>query len=476
MSNKTLWEELEVRVRTLGSYIWNAPANSEEVHGVRCDAVIKLNPDRWILLEITKINSLEKLRTDLAKFAVLKPALQAEGIHSTCYFVTLNESKASLIQSAKPQGVTVLSVNQLEKMFFDYEQYHFVRNSKPFGSAVDISSGEKDTLPYVPVTYNEVGRTRTYTLQELADVLCNKKRIILLGNYGTGKSRCVQEVFAKLGEQVDERHFYPLAIDLRDHWGLRRGTEIIRRHFDDLGFSKGTDSALRVIDTGAIALLLDGFDEIASQVWSDDPKKLEEIRVQSLMGVADLIRSSQGGVLVVGREHYFNSNDEMFRCLGLEPKKTLIVSCAEEFSNEQMEKYLDAVRPNLRIPNWLPRRPLVSKMVASFNDDELTNLSNDGGEVDFWDRLLSSICKRESRIHPSLDPSTIRSILLKVANLSREKINDLGPISLKELNDSFESVVGDPLGMRRRRCFNVFRFLVVLTQAIAIGSLLTPTF
>ena len=314
----------------------------------------------------------------------------------------------------------------------------------PFGSAVDPLSGEKDDLPYVPVRYAEVAGNETYSMQDLADALCKQRRIILLGNYGTGKSRCIKEVFARVAELSSEHNRFPLAIDLREHWGLRRGNEILRRHFDDLGLSESVDAAIRVKNGGGITLLLDGFDEIVSQVWSDDPERLKEIRAKSLTGVADLIRSNQGGVLISGREHYFDSEDEMFRCLGLDQDRTLVLSCAEEFSSEQLEEYLRAVRPHLNIPNWLPRRPLVSKMLASFDSADLSVLSEDGGETDFWHRLLKAICVRESRIHSSLDESTIRSVLLELAHLSRTRANDVGPISLQDLNDTFASVVGRP--------------------------------
>ena len=115
-------------------------------------------------------------------------------------------------------------------------------------------------------------------MHDVADALCKQRRIILLGNYGTGKSRCIKEVFTRVAELSSEKNLYPLAIDLREHWGLRRGNEILRRHFDDLGLSEAADAAIQVTNSGGITLLLDGFDEIASQVWSDDPERLKEIR------------------------------------------------------------------------------------------------------------------------------------------------------------------------------------------------------
>lgn len=40
--------------------------------------------------------------------------------------------------------------------------------------------------------------------------------------------------------------------------------------------------------------LLDGFDEIGAQSWSDNVNKLKEIRAESLKGVKDLIRNVKG--------------------------------------------------------------------------------------------------------------------------------------------------------------------------------------
>ena len=444
MKDSAVWKELEDRVRTVASYIWNAPVQSATIHGVRMDAVLELTNDRWIILEITTSNTLEKLRTDLSKFAAIRPALLSDGIHATCYFVTDSEPTSSIKEAASANRVTALSVDQLERQFIDYEAYRFLRGSKPFGSAVDPFSGEKDTLPYVPVDYLEVHGNRKHSIENITNSLTIGKRTILLGNYGTGKSRCIQETYSRLCNTQRPYRIFPLAIDLRDHWGLRRGPELIRRHFEDLGLSKAADAALKVIDKGAVVLLLDGFDEIASQVWSDDPDKLTQIRQQSLAGVADLVKIAKGGVLIVGREHYFNSSTEMFKCLGLDPGSTVVLGSAEEFSSEQMERYLKGVGSDIRIPSWLPRRPLISKMLASFEKLDLGNLLEDHGEIDFWNKLLNAICIREARIHPSLDPLTIRNVLLELAHLSRTKTNSVGPLSLKEINDTFELVVRRP--------------------------------
>ena len=447
MAKKKDWEALEERVRTISSYIWNCPALPEQINGVNFDAVLKPESDRWIIIEVTKSSTLEKLRTDLAKFASVRPYLMSEDIYAKCLFVCSQTPSAHLVETGKGHHVEVLSHEEMEKRFFDYSKYHHVRSTKRFGSAVDPLSGEKDKRPYIPVQYEDIQGKRQYALPELLRQIINGRSVILLGNYGTGKSRCVQELFYSSKESAAEWHIYPLAIDLRENWGLLRSPEILRRHFDDLGLSGQADSIIKIIDEDAVCLLLDGFDEIVSQVWSDDPVQLEAIRSESLSGVRDIIDRTKGGVFITGRDHYFNSNDEMFRCLGLSPEKTIVVTCSEEFSEEQMNEYLREVSPGLTIPAWLPRRPLISQILANLEAEELKRLLADEKEkeeVRFWYTLLDAICAREARIHQSLQPETIRAVLLEVAQKTRSKSQNVGPISLSEINEAFEHVVKRP--------------------------------
>ena len=50
------------------------------------------------------------------------------------------------------------------------------------------------------------------------------------------------------------------------------------------------DDVLKAAFSTANIYLLDGFDEVGAQTWSDDPTRLVSIRRQSLVGVKDLIR------------------------------------------------------------------------------------------------------------------------------------------------------------------------------------------
>jgi hypothetical protein len=197
------WQDLEGRVRELASYLWDAPAAPDTINGVKCDCVVRAKPDYWHIVEVSEENDLAKLRTDLAKFATVKPYLFSKNIYAECFFVCHElPSGSSLIESGRGQNVKVMCLDEFQSTFFDYQRYCRVRSSLPFGSARDVSSGNKDSRRYVPVQYRSVSRDRTYAVDDIAHLIAQQHRVVLLGNYGTGKSRCVQEVFRSLAQDA----------------------------------------------------------------------------------------------------------------------------------------------------------------------------------------------------------------------------------------------------------------------------------
>lgn len=193
------YQDFESLVRKTTSFIWEHEASPETINGVKVDCVCKISNDQWITVEITQENTLDKLRTDLAKFASIRPYLfSTQNIYTKCYFVTEHEPNPSLKDTGKGLNVTVLSFDSFQKLLFDYDLYYSARSIKPFGSAIQPNSGQKDTITYVPVEYRDPRHNRSYHIEDLARFLLNSMRIILTGDYGTGKSRCIQEIFSYL--------------------------------------------------------------------------------------------------------------------------------------------------------------------------------------------------------------------------------------------------------------------------------------
>jgi len=438
------WSTFEKDVRAIASLSWGCEARAETVAGVNLDCVLKVRPDYWVIVEITKENSLVKLRTDLAKLSTVRLALFQKNIYAQCFFVTEKQPFPSLPRTGGELCVEVLSAKAFTERFFDYPRYHFARSSRRFGSAVDTVTGDPDRREYVPIRFNFRDDSGALTLGDLGLLIKQNKRVILLGNYGTGKSRCIQQLFATVFSPQADNNPPALAIDLRDNWGVKRASEVVRRHFDDLGVSELGDAAIKLSRTEKLHLLLDGFDEIGSQSWSKDPKALREIRRDALQGIRSLISESRSGVLIAGRSHYFNSDDEMFSCLGLNRDTTIIIECADEFTPEEMEKYLQRLSGSVKLPEWLPRRPLICQIVGSWSQEQLEYLLGiEVDELNFWRTVLDIICKRECQINTSLDPDTVRAVLIRLATLVRGKPYDVGPITISDLDRVFEEIVGE---------------------------------
>jgi hypothetical protein len=437
------WATFEARVREIAQHIWGRPCKPRRIGGVNIDGAVTLGPEIINLIEITEERSLGKVREDIVKLQTAKAAALTEGRLARCFCVVNGQITDAMREAATPHHIQVLSIDEFTKQFFAFDDYHSVRMRAPFGSAVDPLTGESDQTEYVSVRYLVDGRKNDVTSEELADWIRGGKNIILMGEYGTGKSRCIREVFRHLSDNADVTFCYPIAIDLRRSWGLSSSDEVLRRHFKILGLDHLESAAVRAFASGALAILLDGFDEIGSQAWSNDVQRLKAIRAKSLEGVKDLIANNRGRILITGREHYFQSNEEMFQALGLIARDTIVARVKNEFSDSELLEYFTRRNIEADIPDWLPRRPLICQTISTLASDQLdTMFGEKGDEVGFWNHFIRVLCERDSRIHISFDPDTIFRMFLYLARLTRSKSADVGPISLSELQSAFEAATG----------------------------------
>ena len=437
------WANFEERVRALATFIWGIPCTPGRIGGVNIDGVVRLDAEISYLVEITEERNLGKVREDITKLVTAKAAAYSKGVLARCFCVVNGNITAAMREAGEPHHVKVLSIDEFSKWSFDFEHYQGARGVTPFGSAINPITGEQDATKYVPVSYLVEGRKTEISTAEIGELLKQGKRVVLLGEYGSGKSRCLWEVFRFLTPNAHDNFCYPVGIDLRKAWGLIRGSELLRRHFMDLGLDDQQASAVRALNAGSLAILFDGFDEIGSQAWSNDVQKLKAIRAKALEGVKDLIQSSKGGVLITGREHYFPSHAEMFSTLGLNPNDTVVLRSKTEFSDSELREYFRNRDIDVDVPSWLPRRPLICQTISDLADEEFEKMfSGDGGEVAFWDHFIRVLCERDARIHVTFDPDTIFRLFVHLARLTRTKSANVGPISLTELQSAFEATVG----------------------------------
>lgn len=440
------WQDLERNVRLIASCLWDRPATSETIAGVKCDCVLKVERDKWVFVEVSKESNLDKLRTDIAKFGTLRMSLFSQNIYSECYFVTSGKVTDSVRASGNDCYVKVCTVKEFESLFFNYASYVYLRGQKAFGSLIDISTGKPEKSTYIPVTYYSEKEHTKVNLQEIVKKLESGKKVILLGGFGTGKSCCTKQIFEILAPEYDKKFQYTLSVNLREHWGAVYGEEIIDRHLKSLGIDP---IQFRKVAFGSnVIYLLDGFDEMGGQSWSSDNIKMQDIRKKTVIAIKDLLSKIQGGCLITGREHFFNSSSEMLNCFGLSDNDVEIIKCNDEFTIDEITQYLNQ-KFHLQYPigngifEWLPRRPLIIQLVANelgelFDNDGLT-LTN---EYDVWNMFLDNLCTRESKISSYLDSSIIKDVMIEVGHCTRLKDGILVPLTAQDLSNAFERVTG----------------------------------
>ena len=439
------WKEFENKVRNIASLRWDCVSTTETIAGVKCDCVLKPSSDEWILVEITQERNIEKVREDIRKLHTVRFQQFYNFIVCKCYVVLEQTPTDSMRAAGEESHIKVMSVEEFQDEYFNYSNYVYVRSQKQFGSLINLVTGEPERNVYINVSYRDKQSGQDYYISDIIELLNKGRKIVLIGDFGLGKSRCIKQLFDSIsGNGVGNP--YVFAINLRDHWGLKRGIEILRRHFEELGLS--AHNFIKNYERPNAIYLLDGFDEIGTQSWSTDVKVMQQNRANSVCAVKDLVTNVQGGVLIAGRDYYFNSDSEMCSCLGLNPNDTIILECNSEFGESEI---IDFIRENVgedgpeqlqQLPMWLPRRPLVIQLLLKYAGDIFTVEHALDDVCSFWYVFLTKICQREAKIYAALNPDVIQNVLISFANKTRTSKQNMGPITFAELSDAFYEVTG----------------------------------
>lgn len=434
------WQSIEDKVRWIAEAKWSTTCAAENIAGVDIDAVCKVKKDYWVVIEISKQNTLTKLRTDMAKLSNVRNSLWAKHIYAECYFVTSADENPSVRETAEDNNINYFTIESFEATYLGGSRYKNERLLHPFGSAVQIKTAKPDDAPYIPISYFDQ-QGRQWSIESIASSLRKGGNFVLTGQFGSGKSRCIMELFRELTE--DSHSPTPIAINLKDSWGQNSRNSIIRDHLENLGLSEISDAVLRGMSRGGFPILLDGFDELGSQSWSNAKEVMEGVRVRATKGLKDIIEHSAScGIIVTGRDHYFSSNEEMLRCIGLQ-EDTIILNCPEQFSPEQARKYLDQINESLPLPPWIPKKPLICQLVASLPAEEMSILTESAqGEVEFFSMSLDAICERETKITPVIVGDTLRKILIRLALVVKKKPGLTWELSPDDINSQFKAASG----------------------------------
>jgi hypothetical protein len=454
----------ENEVRRIARELWPQAAyqGKLKIEGLEPDGVFETE-DCIHLVEATTSRGQEKARIDIKKLTGLSQKLRQvrPDMAVKCWFITRQEPTGDQRGEAQKYvgQVNILAFSQFQGKLINALDYLAVREKYRFGSVSDPATGGiSPKVAYVPLDIKELNSDHLWTTYELRDAIIGGKRFLLLGDYGAGKSMTLRELFFDLAEKY-RNHIvskFPVYLNLRDHHGQSNPAEIFIRHATNIGFAN-PEHLIRAWRAGYVFLLIDGIDEITSFGIQGIWKRLRDVRFKALQGVRELLKQTpiDCGLILASRAHFFDGNTERRSALAMGSGYTEL--SLNDFSDEQIQRYLKSAGLMGAIPKWLPSRPLLLGYLAAKGilEDMMAapGTSQEGLPADpatGWTHLWDKVCQREADIEAGIDGPTVRRVLERLATTARTGRDGLGPLSRDDLVTSFEQICGyapDEMGL-----------------------------
>ena len=278
-------DSFEDEVRRIARHLWPAAAFSGPAKeaGQERDGVF-VTDEMVHLIECTISRRKDKAEKDARKLATLSQTMLA--IHPTKgvkgYFITLDEPTAEQRQVVSKIGakyVVCLSYAQFRGQMIDAQSYLACRMDYAFGSMFDPETQSRvEASQLIPPQF-AIQRGEVHGVPDVVRRLESGETLLLMGDYGTGKSTTLREVFGELRSRYFSKktNCFPVHLNLRDHNGQTNPAEALERHARNIGF--GSPSHLvKAWRAGFVTLILDGFDEFALIGWSGQAKRLRDLR------------------------------------------------------------------------------------------------------------------------------------------------------------------------------------------------------
>jgi hypothetical protein len=154
---------------------------------------------------------------------------------------------------------------------------------------------------------------------------------------------------------------------------------------------------------------------------------------------------SETGLIIAGRAYFFDGEYERNKALAT---ASFVELSLDDFTEEQVNRYLENYNYDGKVPKWLPSRPLLlGTLVARDLLDGVTQ-SRDSAQQEIidpsvgWDILLEQISRREAGIDPNIDGETVRRVFERLATKARHAVEGLGPLEIEQLQNAFKEVCG----------------------------------
>ncbi len=466
--------QFEAEVRWVAEAVWSmTPGTCQPSHYIdtpginELDGIARLR-DVTHLIMATTSTRLAKIKDDVKKLNAAERHERKRTNAVSKWLITRAQLDAQHIDYASNHHVTILTLEQFKQRFFDGRKYIARREVSSFGSArnprdnsVTFPDNAYVVLPMakaetVRITDKGVRRTEErHTPIELEDIkhsLTQGIIVVLIAPFGAGKSVTTREIFRRLAKDYkgESSTPVPICINLREHWGQEHADEILERHARSIAFTPLEDLVI-AWRAGLSTLLLDGFDEVASQtiVREDDINFMKGARRIALSGVRDFLTKlpSGTGVFLCGRDHYFDNEQEMEHALGLSGKKHIVVRL-DEFTDDTAAEFLKRNGVETCLPDWLPKKPLIlSYLIQNNLLDSILSIDASQGYGFAWDSFIQNICEREAELERAvMDAHTLRRVMERLAFSVRSFSSGTGPITGTDLANTYTAETGQSAG------------------------------
>jgi hypothetical protein len=170
------WQKFESDIREIARLKWGVEPKQKTISGVKFDCVLEIAWDRLVIIEITKNNTLDKVRGDINRLALARTGcFTQENIYVEAFIVLSEPITAAMLSAGEDVKVKIADQGAFQRFFFDHKLYAATRRALQFGSAVDPITGRPDTASYVPVLYSRTRDGRRMDAQEIGRLLgCEK--------------------------------------------------------------------------------------------------------------------------------------------------------------------------------------------------------------------------------------------------------------------------------------------------------------
>lgn len=454
----------EADTRRTAEAVWSLePGSCQPNHYENNPAIRELDGIAYLrdvthLLMVTTSTKLLKVKEDVKKLNAAEAVERKKSNAITKWLITEKQLDAEHILYCNKNTVRALTLEQFRRRFFDGFKYNSLRIKAPFGSARDpsndsvtISDNAYVALPMFLKSGTD-DKYKNINIDAVAQLVMGGSSVVIVAPFGAGKSFTTREIFRNIAQRYTSQtsDLVPLTMNLREHWGQDFYDEILERHARSIGYTPREDLVI-AWRAGMSCLLLDGFDEVASQsvIRKNDKNFMRDARRKALQGVRDFVAKAPNGIgmMICGRDHYFDNEQEMVNALGLTGKAYSIVKL-DEFDEEGVRQFLKNNGIEKPLPDWLPRKPLILTYLVQRNlFDEILGIDSSKGYGYAWDNFLERIAERESGLEFAvMEPHTLRAVLERLAFSVRSKVTGTGPITGGDLSDAYNLETGQFAG------------------------------